>query len=203
MTVEAAAKQRQIADRILPFLEMENGAEHGTDNSKLSVVVKQENDRLWKAGEKNFVLKGAPMLDVITHKCGPAAVAGVRLRHSVTAIDFSAAAAASESGAGSVRVTVRDLASGADTVHEVDKVLVTVSLGVLQARAIAVSPPLPADVQQLIDAQGIDAGIKLTLKFKRRFWPKYMGAMRARGISEWRQRECCVNQRNHLCPLLH
>lgn len=178
MTVEAAAMQRQIADRILPFLEMENGAEHGTDNSKLSVVVKQENDRLWKAGEKNFVLKGAPMLDVITHKCGPAAVAGVRLRHAVTAIDFSAAAPASESGAGSVRVTVRDLASGADTVHTVDKVLVTVSLGVLQARAIAVSPPLPADVQQLIDAQGIDAGIKLTLKFKRRFWPKYMGAAR-------------------------
>ena len=171
MTVEAAAKQRQIADRIMPFLEMENGAEHGTDNAKLSVVVKQENGRLWKAGEKNFVLKGAPMLDVITHKCGAAAVAGVRLRHAVTAIDFSAAA----SDAGSVRVTVRDLASGADVVHAVDKVLVTVSIGVLQARAIAIAPPLPADVQQLIDAQGIDAGIKITLKFKRRFWPKYMG----------------------------
>ena len=69
MTVEAAAKQRQIADRILPFLEIENGTQHGTDNAKLSVVVKQENGRLWKAGEKNFVLKGAPMLDVITHKC--------------------------------------------------------------------------------------------------------------------------------------
>jgi hypothetical protein len=203
MTVEAAAKQRQIADRILPFLEMENGAEHGTDNSKLSVVVKQENDRLWKAGEKNFVLKGAPMLDVITHKCGPAAVAGVRLRHAVTAIDFSAAAAesVSASGAGSVRVTVRDLASGADSVHEVDKVLVTVSLGVLQARAIAVSPPLPADVQQLIDAQGIDAGIKLTLKFKRRFWPKYMGAMRAGGFRNGGKGSAV--RINLLCPLLH
>jgi monoamine oxidase len=60
--------------------------------------------------------------------------------------------------------------------------VLTVSLGVLQAPdALKFVPPLPALCAQQIARMGIDAGMKITLLFAKRFWPKYMGALYSTG----------------------
>jgi monoamine oxidase len=168
MSVADAAKQRQISQRINTFFEMEFGTEYGTDNSNLSIVYKQEVDRSWRAGEKNFVLKGASMMDVIQHTVGAEVMSSVQLNHSVSHVTFT----------DDKQVVVRGINSSDNSPFEciVDKVFITVSLGVLQARAIQFQPALPEALQSTIDRQGFDAGIKVTLKFNRRFWPKYMAS---------------------------
>ena len=52
-----------------------------------------------------------------------------------------------------------------------DKVIVSVSLGVLKAGDISFSPALPTDKQQAIQRIGIDAGIKVILIFTEQWWP--------------------------------
>ena len=65
-----------------------------------------------------------------------------------------------------VRVTTTD-----GTVHVADKVLVTVSIGVLQARDIEFIPPLSEARTEAIDEVFFPTGFKAYLKFSERFYP--------------------------------
>ena len=52
-----------------------------------------------------------------------------------------------------------------------DKVLVSVNLGILKSKDIQFTPPLPTNTLQAIDGIGIDAGLKIVMKFGSRWWP--------------------------------
>ncbi len=75
-------------------------------------------------------------------------------------------------------VTVDTIERGADAVRvrstagdfEADAVVVTVPLGVLQARAIDFDPPLPADKLAAIDRLGMGLLDKVCLRFDEVFW---------------------------------
>jgi len=82
----------------------------------------------------------------------------VRTNHAVTAIDYQGE---------SVTVQCRD-----GQRFEADKVIITAPLAVLQRRGILFDPTLPADHQQAIDRLGMGQGLKLRLRFSKRFWNK-------------------------------
>ncbi|RJQ75483.1 FAD-dependent oxidoreductase [Pseudonocardiaceae bacterium YIM PH 21723] len=52
-----------------------------------------------------------------------------------------------------------------------DRVLVTLPLGVLKARTVSFTPPLPADKQQAIDQLGFGTLNKIALHYAEPFWP--------------------------------
>jgi hypothetical protein len=66
--VEEAAKQRKIPARVHHLLEMELGLENGTCNARMSVAGHGENERAWKCGNKNFLLRGGSLLQVVANK---------------------------------------------------------------------------------------------------------------------------------------
>jgi hypothetical protein len=68
LTVEEAAKQRKIPARVHHLLEMEFGLENGTCNTRMSVAGHGENERAWKCGNKNFLLRGGSLLQVVASK---------------------------------------------------------------------------------------------------------------------------------------
>ncbi len=76
---------------------------------------------------------------------------------------------------GGVAVTICDRLTQVVRVEQVDKVLLTVSLGVLQSGAMTFHPPMPPALHAQLGSMGIDAGMKIILQFSERIWPKYMG----------------------------
>lgn len=59
-----------------------------------------------------------------------------------------------------------------DAVHEADRVLVTLPLGVLQAGTVRFSPALPRAKVRAIDTLGMGVLNKCVLRFERPFWPQ-------------------------------
>ena len=62
-------------------------------------------------------------------------------------------------------------------VLECDRIIVTVPLGVLQARSIEFSPPLPQEKSRLIDSLGMGVVNKVALLFDELFWPENISAI--------------------------
>lgn len=68
--------------------------------------------------------------------------------------------------------------------YESDIVLLSVPLGVLKANDIVFQPSLPAEKIQAIRKLGVDQGIKIIMRFSKRWWPQ----------------EMLVVKGGHLCP---
>ena len=58
--------------------------------------------------------------------------------------------------------------------HYADAIIVTVSLGVLQAGLIDFVPALPVAKQNAIDTLGMGKGMKISLRFTSQFWEDKM-----------------------------
>ena len=76
---------------------------------------------------------------------------------SVRKIDYRQAEVAIETNTGTTRA---------------DRIVVTVPLGVLQARKIKFVPDLPNDKQAAIDRMGMGVMNKIVLRFEKAFWPR-------------------------------
>ena len=109
----------------------------------------------------------------------------------VVAIDgFGAGASAGGTMAGVKVVCQAEGGAGSGTIHEADRLVVTVPLGVLKAGRIRFDPPLPTQKQAAIERLGMGNLNKCCLRFAKAFWPMdfdWFGQIPSdgRGWGEW------------------
>jgi monoamine oxidase len=138
------------------------GNERGTSVGRLSLKAISEEDRAWSSGEDSIVLTGAdyrsllvPVYDKVKNF--------IRFDKPVRNIDYRDA-----------QVTLIDWDGNRAAF---DKVLVTVPLSMLKQSIPAFNPALPKEKKDAISALGMDAGLKVVMYFRTRFWPPNMGSL--------------------------
>lgn len=130
------------------------GNEYGTSNERLGVLSMAQADKKWSSGESNFTLKNGCYNEIIKTAFADV-LPKIQLNEPVVMIDASKPLIEVETKKGQ---------------YTANKVIVAVPLAVLKSKDIAFLPALDADKQKAIDTIGIDAGMKILLKFKERFW---------------------------------
>lgn len=129
--------------------------EFGTSAERLSLLYTQREGEDWSSGNKDFKFKRT-YFDLINETIAPAVLNDVYLNSPVSSVNYSG---------GKVVVTVEVGDS-----FEADRVLITPSLAVLKSDIISFTPALPSAKQQAIQSIGMDAGMKVLLKFSQNFW---------------------------------
>lgn len=108
-------------------------------------------------GGDHFIVNG---YDAVPNRLG----AGLEIQTGVTVsrIDYRGRSARVTTDSGTLRA---------------DRVIVTVSLGVLKSRQIEFSPGLPQSKEESIDRIGMGLVNKIALRFPRAFWPSHVHAL--------------------------
>jgi monoamine oxidase len=126
------------------------------DGVDYTAVSQKQNDRVF-AFFPEYKFKDSTWYSFVSEHFGQRVEHRIQYNDPVVSIDYSGE-----------RVEVT---TAAGEVHSADKVLVTVSVGVLQSGAIAFVPGLSDDKQEAIDSVEFLPGIKLFLKFSEKFYP--------------------------------
>lgn len=138
------------------------GNERGTSNTRLGARSAAIEDEKWTAGDDNYMISGKHYLEILQAHCSDI-IPHVLLNKPVTKIDYNGT---------NVSVTC----PGGET-FTADKVLITVPLAVLQTNSIQFVPALPPAKTSAINAIGMDAGMKIILRFSARFWAEDTGSV--------------------------
>ena len=165
ITVEQAATEAGLSARVMYLIEAMAGTELGTSNSRVGAVGLAREADLWSAGEQNLTLKGQSFLQIM-HTAFSSIMDKILYDvpvSKITQVDSS-----------TERMRV-DTSNGQS--FDADRVIVTASLGVLQAGLIEFEPVLPSAKQSAIDGLGMGKGMKIILKFNQRFWPANLGSL--------------------------
>lgn len=129
--------------------------EYGTRSSLLSLKYTPQEFENWSSGGKDFKF-ARTQFDFINNAIASSVQNDIIYNSPVATIDYDG---------NEVTVTTDD-----GTSYMADRVLVTVSLGVLKANLIDFQPALPSEKLAAIQAVGIDSGMKIFLKFSQNFW---------------------------------
>jgi hypothetical protein len=113
------------------------------------------SENLWLTGSKDFIIK-SPYLDVLDSLFFNSVLASIQYNKVVDAIDYSGT---------QVNITCED-----GSTYTSDQVLVTVPLSILKSGMITFTPTLSAAKQTAIDTIGMDAGMKINIRFTEKFW---------------------------------
>ena len=159
VTVAQYLAAERVAARALPLMEAWLGNEYGSSNSRLGAATLAADAREWSSGGKNFALTGSYEALLLAAFADAAALA--ETGSPVDRIDDSGE---------EVRIT---LASGEELTA--DAAVITVPLAALRAGRPEIT--WPAERQRALQAIGMDAGMKVILKFTRRFWPEDLGSL--------------------------
>lgn len=144
------------------------GMEYGTTNNYLGLKSLAKSEEMWISGDENFKLK-SPMINILREFIDCAS-SYISYNQAVSLIDFSEADT----------ITVK---TNKEKVYETKYVICTVPLTMLKNNSIAFFPELPANKKKAIEALGMDAGTKVFLKFKKRFWKKNMWELFGTAVS--------------------
>jgi monoamine oxidase len=157
-TVEQCVVARHLPGHAWHYLDSRLGVEHGTTLDRLGMRGFAGYERNWQLREENYTVRQpyVRMLDPLLAK--------VRDR-----IGFGAIVARIEWGGPQALVR---LAGGEDL--PADAVIYTGSVAVLRDAPPEFSPALPVEKREAIANIGMDGGMKIVMKFSRRFWPEDM-----------------------------
>jgi monoamine oxidase len=157
-TVEQCLVARHIPGHAWHYLDSRLGVEHGTTLDRLGMRGFAGYERNWQLREENYTLRQpyVRLLDPLLQTVGDR----IRFGATVARIDWGASPA-------SVR-----LAGGEEL--RASAVIFTGSVAVLRDGGPEFSPPLPAEKREAAVHIGMDGGMKILLKFSRRFWPDNM-----------------------------
>lgn len=147
-------KRLKVPEKYHHVLNAWYGNEYGTSNNRLGVLSMAQSDNKWSSGESNFTLKDSCYNEVIKEVFAEV-LPKVQVNSPVVMIDATKQLIEVETKKGQ---------------YTAEKVIVTVPLSILKSGDIAFLPPLDEEKQKAIDTIGIDAGMKILLKFKERFW---------------------------------
>lgn len=157
-TVEQLLVARHVPGRAWHYLDSRLGVEHGTTLDRLGMRGFVGYERNWQLREENYTVRQpyVRLLDPL--------LAGMRER-----IRFGAEVGRIEWGGPEAAVRLADgseLRAGA--------VLFTGSVAVLREAAPEFVPELPPEKRDAVANIGMDGGMKILMKFARRFWPEDM-----------------------------
>ena len=135
--------------------------EYGTNADQLGTRSLAIEESTWSGGDEEFYMR-QPM-EVIVDYFGRALHDNILLGTCIQSVDYRGE---------EVRILDHD---GRE--HIVDRVLVSVNLGVLKAQDIIFVPPLPDEKRLAIQSIGIDIGMKVIMKFSKQWWPKNLATI--------------------------
>jgi monoamine oxidase len=166
ITAEQFIKKEGISDRVKHILEAMIGNEAGTSNSRIGIGSLAKESDLWTSGESNYLLKGKAHLSIL-EKHFSSIMGQIQLNTAIKKIDYSS---------DSVKLT-----DTSGKTHEADKVILTVPITILKEQKIDFVPALPEEKTTAFQKIGMDAGMKIILKFKTRFWDANLGSILSDG----------------------
>lgn len=149
------------------------GNEYGTSLSRLGMRSLSKEISQWSSGNNNYFVSDSSILNVFEIGYSSAlSESKVVLNWPVATIDYSGEKVV--------------LTSQTGEVAEVNRVILTVPLTVLQAEDINFIPALPTTKITAISKIGMGAGMKIIMQFIERFWDEKMGAVVNDGyVPEW------------------
>jgi monoamine oxidase len=168
INVAAYALQQNLAERVNHLVEAQLGNEYGTSNSRLSLPGIATADQLWNAGNKNYSLTNKSYSDIIQQQFAEA-LNLIQYNKNVKAINYESS---------EISISTEDGA-----VFNADKIIITVPISILSSSHISFTPALPSSKIQAINNIGMDAGMKVILKFNNRFWDANLGSLFAPGAA--------------------
>jgi len=155
-----------IPARVHHLLNAFIGNEYGSDNTRLGAKSTAEADDLWSAGNDNYALKNGTLLSALEYHC-PDILDKIVLNQPVQAISYTD---------NSVTVTTET-----GNTYLADKAIITIPLAILKTGAVTFTPALPDAKTQAFANIGMDAGMKIILRFTNRFWPEDTGSVYGNG----------------------
>lgn len=155
-------QSRGVNPEFMPYGNALLANEYGTSAERISVLGASLGNSMWSAGDKNFLLKNAHHAGFIESKFSDVTPL-ISFQTPVTEIDYQ-----------NEEIAVKD-SSG--NIHLCDKLIVTVSLGVLKAGLIQFTPALDTAKTAAIQKIGFGNGMKIILRFTQRFWPEDTGSI--------------------------
>ncbi len=129
--------------------------DQGAAASRLSVYYNNLEEENWVSGENDFKFQET-YFDLIDKHIAEQVKDKIQLNTAVSTIDYSQSA-----------LTVTD---ANDTVYTADKIIVTVPIAVLKSNDIQFIPALAAEKTNAFSKIGMDAGMKVFLKFSNKFF---------------------------------
>lgn len=165
--VSEYVKKQGIPDRTKFIAEALIGNEAGTSNHRLGTAALAKEYGLWSSGNGNYSLNGQAHLDLLDTIFAPI-LDKVIYNTVVNAVDYD--------GAGVVVGAVNG------QFYTADKVIVTTPIAILKDGDIKFTPSLPSKKIAAMQKIGMGAGMKIILKFSRRFWPANTGSLLSSGI---------------------
>lgn len=149
------------------ILRAKIGNECGSSNERIGMLSLAQAKRNWSSGSDNLFIKDGTMIDILEYNLN-SVYDKIKFNTPVRDIDYSGST-----------ITIKD--SGG-TSYSCDRVIVTVPLAILRQEFIRFAPKLPAEKLSAISSVGMDAGLKVILKFTNPFWDSKTGAIVAPGI---------------------
>ncbi|MEM1443749.1 MAG: NAD(P)/FAD-dependent oxidoreductase, partial [Verrucomicrobiota bacterium] len=130
-------------------------SEYGAAASTLSVKWAAVEGEKWSAGNSDYKFEET-YYDLVHDHIAMPILDKVALNQPVVSIDYSGAR---------IEVKTRD-----GSLHECDRVVLTVPLTVLQEEGIAFTPVLPREKTEAFSKLGMGPGMKVFLKFRKKFF---------------------------------
>jgi monoamine oxidase len=167
LSVDAYLRNKELDEGYKHIAEALVGNEHGTNNNKIGMrsLAKSLND--WKSGKNNYLLFNRSHLSAIEEI--------VKLKDIKIIYDFPVNKI-DYSGKGIIIYDKKGRSV------EANKAIITVPISILKNNDIQFNPALPIEKQSAIDRIGIDSGMKIILKFNKRFWGEFTGSIISDGI---------------------
>jgi monoamine oxidase len=131
----------------------------GADASRISVYNTNKEEENWSSGDSDYKFKQT-FFDLIDQQIAAYVRNEIRLNTIVQSIEY----------AGST-VFISDTNNNT---YEADKVIITVPITILKAGTITFNPPLPAEKTTAFSKIGMDAGMKVFLRFSNKFYADFV-----------------------------
>lgn len=155
ITVEQFAIQQGLSKRVMHIYNGLIGNRFGASNGKIGMLALGEMERISLPEKDNYFLKDRTILSVFEEKFS-AILGKVKINTPIKLIDYS-----------QKEITLTDN-SGAT--YTADKIILTVPITVLKSNDIKFIPELPVTQTDAFSKIGMGAGMKIILKFNKRFW---------------------------------
>lgn len=154
VSYEAYATQNGLGPEYKYIVEGLAG-DFGADASRLSVAETLREEENWCAGDDDFKFRET-YFDLIDTNIAAGIMNHIFVNTQVTKIDYSGE-----------KIVITD---SNNYTHAADKVIIAVPITILKANTITFTPPLPSEKTAAFQKIGMDAGMKVFLKFSSKFY---------------------------------
>jgi monoamine oxidase len=146
------------------------GSIYGTSLDKIGIASLAQQEWNWTLSSDIRALKPSNLgySDALDKVCWNDALDSVQLNRPVKQID--------------IRNEIAIITDGKGDQHRAKKVIVTVSIGVLQSESIKFLPELPEKTVNAYRNIGMGQGMKVALRFEKPFWEEKLGYMITDGL---------------------